>query len=70
VRVKLQSRGPFHTWADVPLTVSVIEACELLSVSRETLYRLVREELLPSRKVAGRRIFTKRALAEYLGETP
>lgn len=37
-----------------PICVSVNEAARLLSVSRSSIYRMIREQVLPVRKVRSR----------------
>jgi excisionase family DNA binding protein len=44
---------------------SVVQAAELLGVSKETVYREVSEGLMPHTKVRGRTTITAEQLAEY-----
>jgi excisionase family DNA binding protein len=46
------------------------QAAAFLSVSRATLYRLVRAGSVPSKALNGRTIFLREALQEYLRQLP
>jgi excisionase family DNA binding protein len=56
----------YTDWDSVPLLLTVRQTCQLLTVSRETFYRLIRSGELASRKIGRRRVVTKSALREFL----
>ena len=58
---------PYTEWDAVPLLVTVSQACAILTVSRESLYRLLRSGEVRSRKIGRRRVIPKAALREFLG---
>lgn len=62
---RLDTQGEGNTGADV---ISVPEACRLLRVHRNTLYRLIRDESLPAFKMTrgGRWRFRKSDLRDWL----
>jgi excisionase family DNA binding protein len=59
-------RSLFTDWDTVPLILTVSQVCQILTVSRETLYRLLRSGEVRSRKIGRRRVITKAALREFL----
>lgn len=59
----------FYDWDQVPVVCTVEEARHVLSVSRETMYRLIRSGEVPSQKVGERRrVILKTVLREYLAD--
>jgi excisionase family DNA binding protein len=42
------------------------EACELIRVSRVTLYRMVGKGMVPSYKIGGKRLFNRRELIQWV----
>lgn len=50
------------------LTYSVSEAAEALGVSRNTMYQIIHQEGFPTLKVGGRRLISRRLLAEWVDE--
>ncbi len=61
--------GRFTDWSDVPLVLSVTQAAELLGVTRPTIYAMVRDGKLPSRRFRARRLITKQALQDFLADS-
>ena len=63
--VRLDTHGEKNMGADV---ISVSEACRLLRVHRNTLYRLIRDESLPAFKMTrgGRWRFRESDLRDWL----
>jgi excisionase family DNA binding protein len=57
---------PFTEWDAVPLILTVSQAREILTVSRETIYALIRTGELRTRKIGRRRVIPKVALREFL----
>ena len=57
------------TSTDTPSLLAPREVALLLNVSRETVYRLLRNGQLPSVRVGGQLRVPKRALAQRLAET-
>lgn len=49
-----------------PLAISIEEAANLSSISRRTLYNLLRDGAIQSRKVGRRRLVIVRSLRAYL----
>lgn len=52
-----------------PLAVSVPEAARMVSLSRSTMFEMVRKGTVRSRMIGGRRVVLMRSLEELVGET-
>jgi excisionase family DNA binding protein len=50
------------------LAFSVIEAAEMLGISRAMVYVLIEAGKIRSRKIGARRVITREALAEFLAD--
>lgn len=48
------------------LTYNVTEAAEALGISRHSMYELLHREDFPTLKVGGRRLISKKLLAEWV----
>ena len=48
--------------------LTVNEACEVLRTERRTIYRHIREEKLPARKMAGKYLIPKAGIAMFIDE--
>ena len=46
--------------------LTVGEACELIRMSRVTLYRMIRKGIVPSYKIGGKRLFNRRELIQWV----
>ena len=46
--------------------LTVAEACELIRMSRVTLYRMIRRGIVPSYKIGGKRLFNRRELIQWV----
>jgi len=46
--------------------LTVREACELIRMSRVTLYRMIRKGIVPSYKIGGKRLFNRRELIQWV----
>jgi len=46
--------------------LTVGEACELIRVSRVTLYRMIGKGMVPSYKIGGKRLFNRRELIQWV----
>lgn len=54
--------------APTPLLVDICEACELLSIGRTTLYRLIREGDVTVKKVGRRTLVVYASLQRFVDE--
>jgi excisionase family DNA binding protein len=55
-----------NTTSVEPLTVSIKEACRLLGVNNNTIYKLIGTGALPSFKIGRRRFISLAALREFV----
>lgn len=46
--------------------LTVGEACELIRMSRVTLYRMIGKGIVPSYKIGGKRLFNRRELIQWV----
>jgi len=46
--------------------LTVREACELIRISRVTLHRMIREGMVPSYKIGGKRLFNRKELIQWV----
>lgn len=46
--------------------LTVKEACDLIRTSRTTLHRMIREGMVPSYKIGGKRLFHRKELIQWV----
>lgn len=56
----------YRSWDDIPIVVSVPELAEILRVSRNTAYAMVRSGQIPSVRTGAQIRISKNALIKYL----
>jgi excisionase family DNA binding protein len=67
-RIRRNGDGTLSDPASRTTRYSVIEAAEMLGISRAMVYVLIEAGEIRSRKIGARRVITREALAEFLAE--
>lgn len=56
----------YHSMEEIPVILSVDDLTDILNISRNTAYDLVRSKKIPSKRVGNQIRITKSALEAYL----